>query len=297
MDQTPIRVVFPAKKTVSPKGVKQVRTDLCYSIMVVFHMLVLLTFRVCQVIMKNPPGDKECFTINLTVKADGTKLPAQVIFKTTAKGGQLYDEFVQKLNVPSNIEVMSAPKAWWSRKFDDGYVTGLFPQVQEETVLLRDSFAVHLMEHIVNRLEALIVHQIVIRPGMTGELQPLDVGINKPFEDYVKEEYRKWRSNNMSFKAKGYIKKPGKNDFLQFVSRAWDKVTEKVVQNLFYAARILDRDRPLPKVGDIVEVEDRDLNASFIDETEFLDPDDCEASSDEDSDLETSSECEESDED
>ena len=248
-----------------------------------------------QVIMKNPPGDKECFTINLTVKADGTKLPAQVIFKTTAKGGELSDEFIKKLDVPSNIEVLSAPKAWWSRKFDDKYVTSLFPDLQEETVLLRDCFAVHLMEEIVSRLEALNVHQVVIPPGMTGELQPLDVGINEPFKDYVKEEYRRWRLNNLNFTAKGYIKKPGKKDFLQFISRAWDKVTEKVVQNSFYAARILDRDRPLPKVGDIVEVENRDLNASFIDVNDFLDPDECEASSDEDSNLETESECEESD--
>ena len=242
--------------------------------------------------MKNPPGDKECFTINLTVKADGTKLPAEVIFKTTARAGQLCDDFIEKLNVPSNIEVMSAPKAWWSKKFDDQYVTKLFPEVQEETVLLRDSFAVHLMEEIVDRLEGLNVHQIVIPPGMTGELQPLDVGINKPFKDYVKEEYRRWRMSNMTFTAKGYIRKPGKKDFLQFVSRAWYKVTESVVQRSFYAARILDKDRPLPKVGDIVEVEERDLNASFIDETDFLDPDDCADSSEADSDLETSSECE-----
>ena len=132
---------------------------------------------------------------------------------------------------------------------------------------------------------------------MTGELQPLDVGINKLFKDYVREEYRKWRLENMSFTAKGYIRKPEKKDFLQFVSRAWYKVTDTVVQNSFYAAKILDRDRPLPKVGDIVEVEDKDLNASIIDETDFLDADECEASSEEDSDFKTSSECERSDED
>ena len=160
--------------------------------------------------MKNPPGDKECFTVNLIVKADGTKLPAQVILKTASKGGQLSDSYIQKLNVPSNIEVKSAPKAWWSSKFDDELVTWLFPELQEETVFLRDCFSVHLMEKIVTRLESLNVHQIVIPPGMTGELQPLDVGINKPFKDYVREEYRQWRMKNISFTAKGYIKKPGK---------------------------------------------------------------------------------------
>ena len=189
----------------------------------------------------NPPGDKECFTVNLIVKADETKLPAQVILKT------------------------------------------------------RDCFSVHLMAEIVARLEVLNVDQIVIPPGMTGKSQPFDVGINKPFKDYVREEYRQWRMGNISFTAKGYIKKPGKKDFLQFVSKAWEKVSESIVRNSFYAARILDRDRPMPKVGDIVVVEDRDLNASFIDEADFLDPDECDGSSD-DSDLDGSCDDEECDE-
>ena len=102
---------------------------------------------------------------------------------------------------------------------------------------------------------------------------------------------------NVGFTAKGYIRKPGIKEFLQFISKAWDRVSESVVQNSFHAARVLDRDRPLPKVGDIVEVENRDLDASFIDETDFLEPDDCDADSDDDSDLESSSDDdEESDE-
>ena len=234
--------------------------------------------------MKNPPGDKECFTVNLIVRADGTKLPAQVILKTAAKGGQLTEKYIQKLNVPANIQVKSAPKAWWSSKFDDELVTELFLKWQEETVFLRNCFSVHLLAEIVARLESVNVHQIVIPPGMTGELQPLDVGINKPFKDYVREEYRQWRMGNISFTAKGYIKKPGKKEFLQFVSKAWEKVSESVVRNSFYAARILDRDRPLPKVGDVVVVESRDLNASFIDEADFLEPDECDGSCDDDSD-------------
>ena len=120
--------------------------------------------------MKNRPGEKECFTVNLIVKADGTKLPAQIVLKTASKGGQLSENYIQKLNVPFNIEVKSAPKAWWSSKFDDELVDDIFPGVQEETVLLRDCFSVHLMEKIVTRLESFIVHQIVIPPGMTGEL-------------------------------------------------------------------------------------------------------------------------------
>ena len=79
------------------------------------------------------------------------------------------------------------------------------------------------------------------------------------------------------------------------MSKAWEKVSESVVRNSFFAARILDRDRPLLKVGDCVEIENRDLNASFIDETDFLEADECEPNSDDDSDLQSSSDDEESD--
>ena len=65
-------------------------------------------------------------------------------------------------------------------------------------------------------------------------------------------------------------------------------MNESVVQNSFYAARISDKDHPLPKVGDIVEVENRDLNASFIDEVDSLELDNCDADADDDSDLESS---------
>ena len=75
---------------------------------------------------------------------------------------------------------------------------------------------------------------------------------------------------------------------LQFVSKAWEKVSDSVVRNSLYAARILDRDCPLPKVGDIVVVEDRDLNASFIDVADFLESDECDGSSGDDSDLDGS---------
>ena len=79
------------------------------------------------------------------------------------------------------------------------------------------------------------------------------------------------------------------------MSKAWDKVSETVVRNSFFAARILDKDLPLPKVGDTVEVEDRDLNTSFIDVGDFLEKDECHPSSDDDSDLESCSDDEESD--
>ena len=119
--------------------------------------------------MSHPSGDKEGFTINLTIRADGVKLPAEVIVKTTAKGGKLSDKYLSKLRIPENIIVKSAPKSWWNRVFDEGYIETVFRGHQEHTVLLRDSFAVHMTEESVELLESKNVHQIIIPPGMTGK--------------------------------------------------------------------------------------------------------------------------------
>ncbi|GAV08906.1 hypothetical protein RvY_18530 [Ramazzottius varieornatus] len=121
MDQTMVRVVAPGKKTISPKGVKEVSVS-------------------------HPTGDREGFTVNLTIRADGFKYPAEVIFKTTAKAGVrvvngwikrlsnpgfgqltslagvLSDAYIAELNVPENIVVRSARKVWWNGRFDDDYV-------------------------------------------------------------------------------------------------------------------------------------------------------------------------------
>lgn len=42
---------------------------------------------------------------------------------------------------------------------------------------------------------------------------------------------------------KGYLKKPGRQDFLNFVSCAWDKISFACVKNAFVAAQIVKRER------------------------------------------------------
>lgn len=55
-DQTNVRLVDPQKKTIYPISVKEVAVI-------------------------QPRGEKEGFTINLMIRADGTKVPATIVFK------------------------------------------------------------------------------------------------------------------------------------------------------------------------------------------------------------------------
>ncbi|GAV01522.1 hypothetical protein RvY_12221 [Ramazzottius varieornatus] len=241
MGQTMVRIVAPGRKTISPKGVKQVTVT-------------------------HPPGDKEGLTLNSTIKADGTTLAAEILFKTSAKGGKPSDSFVGKLDAPENVIIKSAPKAWWNGLFDFEYIETAFPVYQEFTVLLRDNFSVHKSQQSVEKLEARNVHQIAIPPGMTGRWQPLDVSRKWSFKEAFKEEYRHWQRNKISFFNSGNLRKPGKKEFVTFVSIAWDNIKPEAVENSFYAAQILRKDDSFVNVaaGETVEQDNNILDCSFF---------------------------------
>ncbi len=59
-------------------------------------------------------------------------------------------------------------------------------------ILFLDSFTVHKMGSVVNAIQALGVKVDFIPPGCTGNVQPVDVGYNKPFKAKVREQYRDW---------------------------------------------------------------------------------------------------------
>jgi hypothetical protein len=49
-------------------------------------------------------------------------------------------------------------------------------------ILFLDSFKVNLLGSIANAIQGLGVELEIISPGCTGLVQPIDVGINKPFK-------------------------------------------------------------------------------------------------------------------
>ncbi len=59
-------------------------------------------------------------------------------------------------------------------------------------ILFLDSFLVHMMATIVNRIQDLGVQVEFIPPGCTGLLQPVDVGYNKAFKAKLRTVYNTW---------------------------------------------------------------------------------------------------------
>jgi len=86
-----------------------------------------------------------------------------------------------------------------------------------------------------------IFTQIFIPAGKTGKMQPLDVGVNRPFKAFWEEEYHIWR-NKLTEKdvtKSGYLRGPTRQELIDMVSYCWMKVTSACVQNSFVKAGIL----------------------------------------------------------
>ncbi|OWA50769.1 hypothetical protein BV898_15275 [Hypsibius exemplaris] len=79
-DITMAGLISAHPKTVSPLGAKEVD---------VIH----------------PPGDKEGFTILLTIQANGGKFPAVIVFKGAKKTDRLSDQILKLLILPGNVIV------------------------------------------------------------------------------------------------------------------------------------------------------------------------------------------------
>ena len=235
LDQTMVRLVSPHAKTIATKGEKQVR--LSDEALRTFRDVETVTvwfkcFTDLQVLVKHPPGDKEGFTITLTIRADGGKHPAVIVFKG-GRSGELSEKIMKSLEVPRNIFVHSSASAWWTEPLDHLWVKYTFPDGDAKKILFRDQAPVQRLVSTQLLLDDRNVEQTFIPAARTGDYQPLDVGVNRPFKVYYREESAKWRSTHFDTTKSNYLKKPSRQDFINMVSTAWSRVSEECVRKAF----------------------------------------------------------------
>ena len=64
--------------------------------------------------------------------------------------------------------------------------------LKKPSLLLRNHFKAHVTES-TKRLDTKVkTHLAVICGGLTSQLQPLDMSVNKPFKGFMHEEWAKW---------------------------------------------------------------------------------------------------------
>jgi hypothetical protein len=121
--------------------------------------------------------EKHRVTVMLCVTADGCKLPPYLIFKRKT---------VPKREIfPKDVIICANEKGWMTESMMLDWVPmvwGRRPGAcrKERSMLVLDAFKGHITEAVKARFPMMINTDPVIIPGgMTSQVQPLDVGINK----------------------------------------------------------------------------------------------------------------------
>lgn len=98
-----------------------------------------------------------------------------------------------------------------------------------------DNFKGHTTKKVIDYIngELPLVEVLLLPPNTTSILQPLDVGINKPFKNYIKNKYADWLIEY--FDNHRTIPKLAKRNklFVNWISESWDNINNKIIRNSF----------------------------------------------------------------
>ncbi|CAG8644538.1 10171_t:CDS:2 [Paraglomus occultum] len=168
---------------------------------VFFDMVGALTIDykgVKTVHIRTTGNDKNRFTCVLAVLGDGTKLPPMVIFK----GKRL-----QKGDYPPDVIVRMNKN---------------------------DSFRGHLTQTVKSKCQEKNLVLGVIPGGLTSIVQPLDVSINKPFKNRLREKWRTWMAEGkFEMTRGGNLKRPDNSLMCHWISEAWSDIPYEIIVQSF----------------------------------------------------------------
>ena len=102
------------------------------------------------------------------------------------------------------------------------------------SLMMLDLASSHLNTSVKNEFAKHNFQLAVIPGGHTSVLQPLDVGIIKPFKDRVRKYWSEWMSEKNNF-----AQKPGKPTYLdvcKWVACAWENLNAGTIVNSFNKA-------------------------------------------------------------
>ena len=176
VNETPIYMDMPQNKTVDYKGAKDIG---------------IITFG----------GEKAGISVLLGITLNGKKLRPLLIFKAKP-----FRTLEKKLN---QIVIVKAGKVFvfcqekarcvieifikWLKLIFLNYQNN---EAKDTCLLVLDKAPSHVNKKVIQFLNDNNIKRIFIPGGLTSKLQPLDVVVNKPFKDYLKEKYNQYQIDN-----------------------------------------------------------------------------------------------------
>jgi len=101
-------------------------------------------------------------------------------------------------------------------------------------MLVLDAFKGHLTDSVKNQLRKMKTELVVIPSGMTSVLQPMDVSINKPLKDRLRQQYLTWIADPaLKLTETGKIKRAAPSKVARWVSATWKAIPESIIVRSF----------------------------------------------------------------
>jgi len=173
-------------------------------------------------------------TVAVTVSADGDMLDPMIIFRGTVDG-RIATRELPTIAQATNTVATCQQNGWMDAEQMFHWVdTILRRYLQEnganvEPLLFLDSYSVHKKAEVVTAIEALGCKVRYIPPGCTGLVQPVDVGIGKPFKDRLTHRWEQHiigqGVDTATFMA------PSRGEMAQWVADELKDISRATVQN------------------------------------------------------------------
>jgi transposase-like protein len=142
---------------------------------------------------------------------------------------------LKKFTPNANYTLAYQKNAWCT---EDNFIELLSQLPKDKKILLLlDNFSGHKTEKVMGFLKDNypLVEIMLLPPNTTSILQPLDVGINKPFKTKIKQKYVTWLMDN--YDQNLILPKLPKYDrtvlLLSWVNESWNSITIELIRKSF----------------------------------------------------------------
>ena len=192
-------------------------------------------------------------TVMLGCGLDGTKIPPYVVYKGTSNG-RIATEFTNSVEsgYPEGVVLAVQENAWFDEAImldwiENCWKKHIATKNDEIYYLFLDSFSVHQTTTIKEAFTRCNTEVEYVPEGYTAALQVMDVGVNKPFKGFIRNEFDDWLIATFE---EGKASRPSRQVVTGWIKRAFDQVSTTTIKNSWRKAT------SLTLVGDDVDDDD-----------------------------------------
>ena len=149
-------------------------------------------------------SDKRQITAVMCAALTGEVLPIQLVYEgKTNRCHPAYD-------FPANWVISHSPNHWSNEQTMIEYITGVIvPFVEQKrddleldkdhaAVAIFDHFKGQLTEKVTQLLEENNIHSVLIPAAYTGDLQPMDISVNKALKSFMRKKFSEWYAEQVT---------------------------------------------------------------------------------------------------